>query len=44
MDRHYILSTRKALFRKEKYIQAIQEAKPKLIKIAYEQMSLLKTA
>ena len=27
MDRHYILSTRKALFRKEKYIQAIQEAK-----------------
>ena len=35
---------KEALFRKEKYIQAIQKQNSKLIKIAYEQMSLLKTA
>jgi len=44
IDRNDIMSTRNALFTKEKCINAIEEAKPKLIKIAQEQVKLLKAA
>ena len=44
IDRHDIMSTRNALFSKEKCIQAIKETKPKLIRIAYEQVNLLKAS
>ena len=44
IDRHDIMSTRNALFSKEKYIQAIKETKPKLIRVAYEQVNLLKAS
>lgn len=44
IDRNDIMSTRNALFTKEKCMNAIEEAKPKLIKIAQEQVKLLKAA
>ena len=44
IDRHDIMGTRNALFTKEKCIHTIKEVKPKLIKIAYEQIRLLKAA
>lgn len=44
MDRHDLMSTRNALFTKERCNAAIDEIKPKLIKIAKEQVKLLKAA
>ena len=44
IDRNDIMRTRNALFTKEKCMNAIEEAKPKLIKIAQEQVKLLKAA
>ena len=44
MERHDIMSTRNALFTKERYMAAMNEIKPKLIKIAQEQIRLLKAA
>lgn len=44
MERHDLMGTRRALFSKERYMNAIKEAKPKLIEIAHEQVMLLKVS
>ena len=44
MERHNIMSTRNALFTKQRCIEAIHEIGPSLIKIAKEQEKLLKAA
>jgi transposase-like protein len=44
MERHDWMSERRALFSKDRYIRAISETKPKFIKIAHEQIKLLKAA
>lgn len=44
MERHDIMSARQVLFTKERYIDLIEDIKPKLIKIAQEQIKLLKAA
>ncbi len=44
IDRHDLMSTRNALFTKERCIAAINEIKPRLIQIAQEQVKLLKAA
>ena len=44
MERHDLMSTRNALFTKERYDGAINEIKPILVKIAHEQVKLLKSA
>ena len=44
IDRHDLMSTRNALFTKERCITAINEIKPRLIQIAHEQVKLLKAA
>lgn len=44
MERHDIMGTRNALFTKKKCIETINEIGPKLIKIAQEQVKLLKAA
>lgn len=42
MERHDIMSDRRALFTKQNYTNVIKEIKSKLIKIAHEQIKLLK--
>lgn len=44
IDRHDLMSTRNALFTKERCITAINEIKPRLLQIAQEQVKLLKVA
>ncbi len=44
MERHDLMSTRRALFSSKRCLGAIKEAKPKLIAIAHEQVKLLKAA
>lgn len=44
IDRHDLMSTRNALFTKERCMAAINEIKPRLIQIAQEQVKLLKAA
>lgn len=44
IDRHDLMSTRNALFTKERCITAINEIKPRLLQIAQEQVKLLKAA
>lgn len=44
IDRHDLMSTRNALFTKERCIAAINEIKPRLIQIAQEQVKLLRAA
>ena len=41
MERHDLIGARRPLFSKERYTNAITEAEPKLIEIAYEQINLL---
>lgn len=44
MERHDTMSTRNALFTKQRFLDTIKDIKPILIKIAHEQIKLLKTA
>lgn len=44
VERHNIMTTRNALFTKQRYSNTIDEIKPKLIRIAHEQVKLLKVA
>lgn len=44
MERHDLMYARRALFSENRYMEAINEARPKLIEIAYEQVKLLKAA
>lgn len=44
MERHDLISTRRALFSRMRCIDAINEAKPKLLEIAQEQIKLIKAA
>ncbi len=44
MERHDLMSTRHALFTKHRFLEAMKEVKPTLIKIAHEQIKLLKAA
>lgn len=44
MERHNIMGTRNALFTKQRCIETINEIEPKLIRIAQEQVKLLKAA
>ncbi len=43
-ERHDSMSIRNALFTRQRFLDAIQEIKPTLIKIAHEQIKLLKAA
>jgi len=44
MERHDLMGTKRALFSSKRCIDAINEAKPKLIEIAQEQVNLLKAS
>lgn len=44
MERHDLMVTKRALFSSKRCTEAIDEAKPKLIKIAQEQVNLLKAS
>lgn len=44
MERHDLMSTRHALFTKQRFLEAIQDIRPTLIRIAHEQVKLLKAA
>jgi hypothetical protein len=41
MERHDLMATKRHLFTKTRYTEALKEAKPKFLEIAQEQIKLL---